>query len=121
MSNPYSDNIIKYYDNDDSTTSSYNPSRYSKMKNVIDDEGDNYVQTYESIKFPPISSDHYYVVESKYKNRLDLVSYKFYGNPLLYWVIAEASNINNPLDIPTGTLLRIPDYQSLYGYKGILA
>lgn len=117
--NPNYDNIVKYYKEDKSLTYSYSPGRYDKVECVIDEDGNKYRSTYEPTSFPVRQTDHYYVVEPKYANRLDLVAYKFYHNPLLYWIIAEASNINNPLDLPVGTLLRVPDYQALYGYNSI--
>lgn len=117
---PNYDDIVKYYNYNEDTTYSCNTSRYAKTVCAIDEDNNKYRATYEITDFPVRQSDHYYVVEPKYENRIDLISYKFYHNSLLYWVIAEASNIYNPFIIPVGTLLRIPDYQSLYGYKGIL-
>lgn len=40
-------------------------------------------------------------------NRLDNISYKYYGTPELFWVIMYVNNIINPFDIKEGTALRI--------------
>ena len=111
------DEIIKRYK---PTLSGYTSSRYSRLNRIIDTDGDEYIESYEPISFPERSDDRFYEVESKYENRLDLISHKFYGTPLLYWVIAEASELSDPQVVPVGTLLRIPNRQSLYGVGGKL-
>lgn len=40
--------------------------------------------------------------------RLDTIAYKAYGDGTLWWVIAAASNIGWWLQVPPGTLIRIP-------------
>ena len=120
MPNPKYDNIIKYYKDNTSYEYAYKPSRYDQNNCIIDEDGDTYRATYESVTIPKKTTDHYYVVEPPYENRLDLIAYKFYKSSLLYWVIAEASDLVDPFELPVGTLLRIPDYQSLYGIQGIL-
>ena len=40
--------------------------------------------------------------------RLDSISGKFYGDGNFWWVIAAASGIGWALQVPPGTLLRIP-------------
>lgn len=111
------DSIIKRYKSD---VNGYTTSRYKRLNRVIDNEGDEYIESYEDLVFPKRNDDKFYEVESKYENRLDLISYKFYGTPLLYWVIAEASELVDPQIVPVGTLLRIPNRQSLYGVGGKL-
>ena len=95
-------------------------SRYKDLWRIEDSEGNIYIETSESFSIPEKSDDYYFVVTPKYENRLDLVSHKYYQTPLLWWVIAEASNIFNPLSVPCGTTLRIPSKSSLYGYGGKL-
>lgn len=41
--------------------------------------------------------------------RLDMLSGKIYGDSNYWWVIAAASGIGWALQVPPGTLLRIPD------------
>ena len=41
--------------------------------------------------------------------RLDTIAGKIYGDSNYWWVIAAASGIGWPLQVPPGTLLRIPE------------
>src|SRR3972149_5526884 len=42
-------------------------------------------------------------------DRLDLLAFRFYGDPILWWVIAVANGIElNPVQFNTGDKLRIP-------------
>ena len=54
-------------------------------------------------------------------DKLDLISLKYYGNPLLSWAILDAnSRYRCELDIPYGTNLIIPDMSEvLKCLKGI--
>ena len=40
-------------------------------------------------------------------NRLDLISWKYYHTPELFWVIAAVNNILNLFELKEGTMLRI--------------
>lgn len=54
--------------------------------------------------------------------RLDLLAYKYYNNALLWWVIAQANDIKDPIQgVPAGTKLRIPSIESLYEDGGVLS
>lgn len=112
------DNIISRSSTTDDSSRS---SRYRRLSRITDDEGNQYLESADAISFPVRSDDSYHIVTAKDANRLDLVAYQYYGNPLLYWVIAVASDIDDPLNVPPGTTLRVPSHQSLYGYKGVLA
>ena len=59
----------------------------------------------------------YHVVESVEEGRLDLISQTYYKDPQYFWVIAMANNIIDPLTVIQGTILKIPDLNSLY-FKG---
>lgn len=69
---------------------------------------------------PYKETDRYIVVDSRYVNRLDLVSYDYYGTVVYWYVIANASNLHNPLDVPIGTILRLPTLASLFTVKGFI-
>lgn len=111
------DNVVRKYKDKSSRN---NISRYRNMWRVLDDQGDFYQESYDTIEIPKSSSDRLHEVGAGEENRLDLISYKYYNTPLLWWVIAEASGIVNPFDVPVGTRLRIPSNQTLYGNKGVL-
>lgn len=62
----------------------------------------------------------YHTVEASEENRLDIISNIYYGTPSLYWAIAMANNIIDPMVIVKGTVLRIPSYESLFVTGGPL-
>lgn len=42
-------------------------------------------------------------------DRVDLVSQQFYGNPALWWAIFDVNpELIDPLNVPAGTIVRIP-------------
>jgi hypothetical protein len=54
-------------------------------------------------------SDLVYFMERKYENRPDMLGYVFYGDPGLWWIIAQYNNILDPVvELVEGTLLLIP-------------
>ena len=66
------------------------------------------------------ASDELFVVPAGGVERLDLISFNFYGTPELWWVVARLNNIQDPLvGAPAGTRLRIPTRQRLAS-EGIL-
>jgi len=89
-------------------------SRYSTLKRLINIDGDEYIETPKKYKIPESTKDIFYSVDKGFENRLDLISNKFYGTPLLYWAIAMMNEIDNPIDIPSGVILRIPATETLY-------
>lgn len=79
-------------------------SRYSKF---ITDNGQ--ILKVPFIKIPVRSSDYY----ETYKNgitRMDLLSYKYYGDPNYGWLIMQANPQFNGLEftIPNKSMIRIP-------------
>lgn len=50
--------------------------------------------------------------------RLDILAGQFYGNGRLWWVIAAASEVGWGLQVPPGTLLRIPVIEDVSKYVG---
>jgi len=46
-------------------------------------------------------------------DRLDALAYRYYGDPTLWWVIADANAIAFPLDLKSNTVLQIPPASSL--------
>nr|DAP29834.1 MAG TPA: baseplate wedge protein [Bacteriophage sp.]DAS48236.1 MAG TPA: baseplate wedge protein [Caudoviricetes sp.]DAU66600.1 MAG TPA: baseplate wedge protein [Caudoviricetes sp.] len=89
-------------------------SRYSKLKRLVNLNGDTYIETPNKFTIEESNRDIYYSVEKGFEDRLDLISNKFYGTPLMYWAIAVMNHIDNPLDVPVGVVLRIPAIESIY-------
>lgn len=104
-----------------------NPSKsyHDRYKNCIlleDKESGEILLSSRDINEIPVSAnDKYHRVQSNETTRLDMIAHKYYKNPLLWWVIAQANGITDPFEIlETGILLRIPAIESLYGNNGIL-
>lgn len=76
--------------------------------------GSHYMQD-----IPYSVGDTYYTVPPSLENRLDRISLKFYDTVELWWVIALASNIKNPLYVPKNTQLRVPPLSTLFYVKGV--
>ena len=56
---------------------------------------------------PPQPDDVYYTVLGP--DRIDTIANKFYGNPILWWVLALANSLELiPSDISPGAVLRVP-------------
>ena len=51
----------------------------------------------------------YTTVILKEGERIDHVAHRHYGNAALWWVIAAASNIGWAMQVPPGTVLKVPD------------
>jgi hypothetical protein len=50
-----------------------------------------------------------YTVETlKSNQRLDVISFEKYGDPTYWWAIAAASGIGWGLQVPAGTIIRVP-------------
>lgn len=102
--------------------SSSRDDRYRKC-DILKDEstGENLLSTRNIYNIPVSSSDMYHEVKSNEVNRLDILAHKYYQNPLLWWVIAQANDIYDPIEpMEIGVILRIPSIETLYGNNGIL-
>lgn len=83
--------------------------------------GEQLLATRETKNIATKSTDIYHEVKTNESCRLDIIAYNYYKNPLLWWVIAQANNIYDPIvATPVGTILRIPALETLYGNNGIL-
>lgn len=98
------------------------PSKTSRYKNVkvFMDETNIYFNPVGYVTIPAHEDDQFFNVTLKYKDNLPLIAHKFYKDSKLWWVIAKANNISDPLNVADGTILRIPATASLYGVGGLL-
>lgn len=48
--------------------------------------------------------------------RLDILAGKVYGDSSLYWILAACSDIGFVLQVPPGTLIKIPDINDVAKY-----
>jgi len=67
-------------------------------------------RVYNTTTYPVIIPDSTDIqVISNEGDYLDILAYKYFGDPTLYWIIALANNLGKGrLSIPPGTNLRIP-------------
>lgn len=70
---------------------------------------DGKIEIVPFIKIPKKSSD-INIVYKKNETRLDIISYKYYGNPDYAWLIMQANPSLGSMeyDIPDGSTVRIP-------------
>ena len=99
-----------------------NNSRYTNLRRLYDNKkGVYYHETWNQKFIDESPEDNFFTVTESEKDRLDLVSYSYYGTANYWWVIAIANEIIDPFDVPVGTSLRIPPIVSLYNEGGILS
>lgn len=88
-------------------------SRYSSTRKVKLKDGREVYSTPRFRKIPKLDSDIYIVTQSS--DRLDNLAYQFFGNPALWYIIANANNIHDPsFIVEDGTILRIPKNYTNY-------
>lgn len=88
-------------------------SRYNLLR-VISDGKFRYLETQNQRHIPEKDSDIYHVVTNEERDRLDIISNKFYQTPTFWWAIALANDLIDPFNIEPGTTLRIPSRDQLY-------
>lgn len=93
-----------------------NDSRYKSLRTLYNEDRKVIVhENWNKVSIPRSSQDKYYTVEMVSENRLDMIASSYYNSPRYWWVIALANDIDDPFDVPKGTLLRIPPLSSLTG------
>ena len=93
-----------------------NDSRYKNLRTLYNEDRKVIVhENWNKVSIPRSSQDKYYTVEMVSENRLDMIASSYYNSPRYWWVIALANGIDDPFDVPKGTLLRIPPLSSLTG------
>lgn len=112
---------MEYY-KESKNPSKLHTDRYKNCKILTDiDTGEVLLATREIVEIPMRSNDTYHRVKSNEVGRLDIIANNYYRNSLLWWVLAQANDIYNPIDsMYAGMIIRIPPIESLYGNKGIL-
>tara|TARA_B100000945_G_C20209798_1_gene515496 strand:- start:287 stop:598 length:312 start_codon:yes stop_codon:yes gene_type:complete len=85
--------------------------RYSYISKKIDKETNNRI--YSSTLYPRIdarNTDVVLVVKDG-SNRLDLIAWKYYKSPTLWWVISQANNLKgDTMYVEVGSKIRIPTH-----------
>lgn len=73
-------------------------------------EGDKSLQRKRIVHQEDLNDRAYTIKDG---DKLTTLSYRFYGNPLLWFLIADANEIDNPFELTTGTNIIIPN-QNIY-------
>lgn len=53
-------------------------------------------------------------------NRIDLLSYRIYNNPLLAWIIVRRNRLENMDDLWLGREIKYPPLEAIYANGGII-
>lgn len=88
-------------------------SRYSFSERKIDIDGKEYIsvskasyRVFKAVELGLLGCDVKLLEEGE---RIDTIAGNYYGNSSYWWVIAAASGIGYALQVPPGTVLRIPN------------
>lgn len=88
-------------------------SRYMHDLNVIEY---NELRMYDVPYFTTMDNDdndEFLAVTSEYFDRLDKVAYDGYMNSRYWWIIALLNHIDNPFDVKSDVILRLPSINKL--------
>lgn len=80
-----------------------------------------YLDIMEPINIVPDETDDFIVVEAKYENRPDLLSYDLYGTTDYWWVfmVRNMNEIKDPIfDLKAGMTIFVPSVNKLSRSKG---
>jgi hypothetical protein len=102
------------------------PNRYescntiSRAKRLKPDGSERLVSRLSTIFYPTFSNNEDIYIISHLGDRLDNVSYDYYGDPTFWFVIAVANNLGRgTLSIPPGLVIRIPYYDQITGIDAL--
>ena len=98
------------------------PSNYSRFSTyeAYKDDTNIFFEIPKYIEIPESPDDMFFMVTQKYEDRIDLISALHYNNVIMWWIIAKANHLTNPMCIPIDTILRIPSIDHLFGLGGTL-
>lgn len=97
-------------------------SRYQETLRIFDQSNDVYYQeTVDRKTIPESNTDVFITVTKSSENRLDIIANMVYSYSLYWWVIAMANDIDDPFNVPIGTVLRCPPLASLYGSNSVFS
>lgn len=94
------------------------PKRNATSYRYQDEAGRYFLGAYPAPAITPHSTDVIYILEAGDVARPDMISYKFYQTPTLYWVILWVNNILDPFEgMYPGMMLRIPSKMRLIDFN----
>ncbi len=87
-------------------------SRYYALETASVTMSDGRLAAYKRRRFLPRSRDMAVLTETAVAqgDRLDLIAHRAFGDPLQFWLICDANDAMNPMELTTATgrMLRIP-------------
>jgi len=90
-------------------------SRYNKLRILLNEDDIPVLESWDPPEIPELAEDRFFEITAEFAHRLDLVSLMFYGTEQLYWVIAYANDMIDPIaETVVGVKLRIPDRENLF-------
>ncbi|MHB1001979.1 MAG: LysM peptidoglycan-binding domain-containing protein [Armatimonadota bacterium] len=85
-------------------------SRYAGCVLYVD-SNDQFIGNRSRIDNASQPDDIFHVVQAG--DRIDLLAYRYLGDPTLWWVICDYNDIFYPLDLDLGMIIRIPSISYL--------
>lgn len=109
------DNVIE---NNEETVSS----RYSTKTNLLLNDGKTVIRNLRAsdIDIPVSDDDTVYKITPGEEFRPDIVAYREYKDPTLYWVLLSANNMKSIFEFVANKIIRIPEITKLYMDGGVL-
>ena len=109
------DNVIE---NNEETVSS----RYSTKTNLLLNDGKTVIRNLRAsdIDIPISDDDTVYKITPGEEFRPDIVAYREYKDPTLYWVLLSANNMKSIFEFVANKIIRIPEITKLYMDGGVL-
>ena len=94
-------------------------SRYGKYRQIVEDHVAR-VETFNQTFVDKSDRDRFHTVATEQENRLDIIANIYYNDPSMWWVVALANDLVDPMVVKPGSVLRIPPIISLYNLGGAL-
>lgn len=92
-------------------------SRYSNFTSEKNRAGKLFIVKRNAINFPEGDDDVYVTINKELIGRPDLISFKAYGTPDLWWAILDFNNIKDPLfEIKIGQIIKIPSLDTVLSF-----
>lgn len=82
-----------------------------KNKKIVDGKID-LLSTYAKFNYEKMLIKDWIVIDEASNTSIDLISTIAYGSPDYLDLLIKFNRLNNPLYIPTGTIIMIPDFNS---------
>jgi hypothetical protein len=91
-------------------------SRFRGSAILRDTDGTEFFETYHPPEIPERPDDRFHEIGAGESGRLDLVSHRYYGTAELWWVIALANDLFEPLkEAVPGLVVRVPSSEYVFG------